>query len=105
MYKEPNMKKAKNTHELLYGVISDYPHAVKFTATVSHNVDGKITETFPELLFLKPTHPCFQVQTNHISTGTSVFSKLISWANGLNVTYSTVDLDNYATKIHYLANS
>lgn len=87
-----------------YGVIVDYPHSVKFIAILSDMAGVALAET-AEIIFPKPSHPCFSVTGNHIATSDKVFAKLVSWISEKKVLYSSSDLDGYANKIHYLANA
>ena len=87
-----------------YGVIADYPHYVRFIAILSDRAGVALGET-AEIIFLKPSHPCFSVTGNHIATSDDVFAKLVSWLAGKKFMYSTSDMDMYANKIHYLANA
>lgn len=87
-----------------YGVIVDYPHSVKFVAILSDRAGVALGET-AEILFPKPSHPCFSVTGNHIATSDDVFAKLVSWLADKKLMYSTSDMDMYANKIHYLANA
>lgn len=87
-----------------YGVIVDYPHSVKFVAILSDRAGVALGET-AEIIFLKPSHPCFSVTGNHIATSDDVFAKLVSWLADKKFMYSTSDMDMYANKIHYLANA
>ena len=87
-----------------YGVIADYPHYVRFIAILSDRAGVALGET-AEIIFLKPSHPCFSVTGNHIATSDDVFAKRVSWLADKKFMYSTSDMDMYANKIHYLANA
>lgn len=85
------------TRRLAYGVITDYPHSVKFTAILL-DMNGVAVKEAPEIIFLKPTHPAYDMR--RVSKGK--FAKLASWLADKKIDYDTVTLGHYADKILYL---
>lgn len=85
------------TGKLEYGVITAYPHSVKFTAILS-DMNGVAVAESPEIIFLKPSHPAYR--QSHASR--DKFAKLTSWLAEKNIAYETSDIANYAETITFL---
>lgn len=87
------------TRKLEYGVITAYPHSVKFTAILS-DMKGVAVAESPEIIFLKPSHPAYTISLSHAST--DKFVKLTSWLAKRNIAYETSDIADYAETITFL---
>ena len=85
------------TWKLEYGVITAYPHSVKFTAILS-DMKGVAVAESPEIIFLKPSHPAYS--PSHASR--DKFAKLTSWLAEKKIAYETSDIANYAETITFL---
>jgi len=81
-----------------YGVITAYPYSVKFTAILS-DMKGVALDESPEVIFLKPSHPCYE--PDRVSR--DKFSKLVSWLADKGIMYDSVEIAQYADTIQYLA--
>lgn len=86
------------SRQIDYGVITAYPHSVKFTAILS-DMKGVALDESPEIIFLKPSHPCYE--PDRISS--DKFSKLVSWLANKDIMYDSVEIAKYADTIQYLA--
>ena len=87
------------TRKLEYGVITAYPHSVKFTAILS-DMKGVAVAESPEIIFLKPSHPAYTVSMSHASR--DKFIKLTSWLAERKIAYETLDIADYAETITFL---
>jgi hypothetical protein len=85
------------TRKLEYGVITAYPHSVKFTAILS-DMKGVAVAESPEIIFLKPSHPAY-IPCNASS---DKFAKLTSWLAERNIAYETSGIADYAETISFL---
>lgn len=87
------------TRKLEYGVITAYPHSVKFSAILS-DMKGVAVAESPEIIFLKPSHPAYTVSMSHASR--DKFIKLTSWLAERKIAYETSDIADYAETITFL---
>jgi len=80
-----------------YAVITAYPYSIKFSPMLTDR-KGVVVEKTPEIIFLKPSHPCYDPETSP----NNIFGKLVSWLADKNIMYDTAQLADYADTIGYL---
>lgn len=80
-----------------YAVITAYPYSIKFSPMLTDR-KGVAVEKTPEIIFLKPSHPCYNPETSP----NNLFGKLVSWLAGKSIMYDTAQLEDYADTIGYL---
>ena len=80
-----------------YAVITAYPYSVKFSPMLTDR-KGVVVEKTPEIIFLKPSHPCYDPDTSP----NNIFGKLVSWLADKGIMYDTAQLADYADTIGYL---
>ena len=74
-----------------------YPYSIKFSPMLTDR-KGVVVEKTPEIIFLKPSHPCYDPDTSP----NNIFGKLVSWLADKNIMYDTAQLADYADTIGYL---
>lgn len=80
-----------------YAVITAYPYSIKFSPMLTDR-KGVAVEKTPEIIFLKPSHPCYNPETSP----NNIFGKLVSWLADKSIMYDTAQLADYADTIAYL---
>lgn len=80
-----------------YAVITAYPYSIKFSPMLTDR-KGVVVEKTPEIIFLKPSHPCYNPETSP----NNIFGKLVSWLADKSIMYDTAQLAKYADTIDYL---
>lgn len=80
-----------------YAVITAYPYSIKFSPMLTDR-KGVVVEKTPEIIFLKPSHPCYDPDTSP----NNLFGKLVSWLADKGIMYDTAQLADYADTIGYL---
>lgn len=80
-----------------YAVITAYPYSIKFSPMLTDR-KGVAVEKTPEIIFLKPSHPCYNPETSP----NNLFGKLVSWLADKSIMYDTAQLADYADTIGYL---
>jgi hypothetical protein len=80
-----------------FAVITSYPHSVKFSPMLTDR-KGVVVEKTPDIIFLKPSHPCYDPDRSP----NNLFGKLVSWLADKSIMYDTAQLADYADTIGYL---